>query len=87
MTKYYRVLKDTFLWEKGAIISNENTEDHVGYTPIEDIWNKFTDQNEYISAPYIEQSPQWFERVYATNLEKLIFKTAGQLKKALNFVK
>lgn len=83
MTKYYRVLKDTFLWEKGAILSNES--DYSQYSPIEDIWDKFTEQNECISAPYIEQSPKWFQRVYVSNLEKMIFKTAEQLKKAMSF--
>lgn len=79
MTKYYRVLKDTFLWEKDAILSNNEDNNH--YSPIEDIWDKLEDQDEYITAKYIENNPKWFQRVYATNLEKKIFKTAEMLKK------
>ena len=87
MTKYYRVKKDTFLWEEGAIISNTNTSG--GYSPVEDIWNKTKDQNEYITSKIIEDdiNSDFFERVYADNLEKMIFKTKDQLKDAFkNFV-
>lgn len=77
MTKYYRVKQDNFLWEKGAILKQDGS----GYTPIEDIWDK-TEFNgtEYISTKIIESQPEWFERVYTDNVEKMVFKTKEQLK-------
>jgi len=47
--KYYRVIKDTFLWEKGAILKQCTNGNH-GYEPIEDIWNKTENQTEYITT-------------------------------------
>lgn len=86
MTKYYRVIKDTFIWEKDAILSNKECSN--GYMPIEDIWNKFSEQAEYITTKFIENNPEWFERVYTDNLEKMMFKTKDQLKEAYNkFIK
>lgn len=84
--KYYRVIKDTFLWEVGAILRQMDC--GTGYKPIEDIWNKTKDQREYITNNLIENNPEWFERVYTDNVEKMVFKTKEQLKEAFNsFVK
>lgn len=81
MNKYYRVIKDTFLWEEGAILCDiENT---MGYRPISDVWNKFTEQNEYITKKLIENNPEWFERVYESNFEKAVFVTKEQYKKMM----
>jgi hypothetical protein len=79
--KYYRVLKDNFLWEIGAILKENDLKN--GYVPIEDIWD-VTEFNckEYISSRIIENNPDWFERVYPDNLDKLIFKTKEELRKA-----
>lgn len=87
MSKYYRVLKDTFLWKEGAILEN-NVNNGNGYTPIEDIWDaegltfqkKTTNSTgEYISAVVIENSPEWFERVYKSKFDKFINKTQAAL--------
>ena len=86
MTKYYRVIKDNPLWEVGAIVSNE--QDDSQYLPIEDVWDKFEDQTEYLSAPCVEQSPKFFERVYKSKGEKMLFVTAKTFKKAFDkFIK
>lgn len=81
MNKYYRVIKDTFLWEEGAILKER--EDKIGYEPLCDVWNKFEDQNEYISKRIIENNPEWFERVYESSLEKAVFVTKEQYKKMM----
>ncbi len=80
MIKYFRVVKETPLWEIGAIISDElENEQYIG---IEDIWNKTKNQTEYLSRSIIEENvPEFFQRVYKSNGEKLIFKTAEQMKK------
>jgi len=85
--KYYRVIKDNFLWEVGAIL-RENDNDPKGYVPVEDIWNKLQNQTEYISIRIIENNPEYFERVYQDNLDKMIFKTKEQIKETFNkFIK
>jgi len=85
--KYYRVVKDTFLWNKGAILKlgEDLGNGEGGYMPIEDIWNANDSvPNEYINAKIIEASPEWFERVYADNLEKMVFKTKAQMKESFS---
>ena len=79
MTKYYRVKRDTFLWEEGAIL-REN-EQRNGYIPLQDVWNKTENQSEYITKNLIENNPDWFERVYEGSIDKLTFVTKEQLKK------
>jgi len=78
MKKYYRVKKDTFIWEKGAILHQEGS----GYVAVEDVWNTVNIENEYISSSIIESQPDWFERVYESKTEKALFVTADGLKKA-----
>lgn len=85
--KYYRVIKDTFMWEIGAILG-ENAHGSSGYVGIEDIWDKHKNMDEYISKHIVENSPEFFERVYTDNVEKMVFKTKEQLKEAFNsFIK
>ena len=63
MTKYYRVKKPTFIWNEGAILSDEEVDN--GYTAIEDCWDACDEVGgEYISKRIIEAQPEWFERVY-----------------------
>lgn len=64
MVKCYRAKKDSFMWKKGAILIEEN-----GYRPISDLWD-MTEKNgtEYISSGIIENSPEWFERVYEISI-------------------
>ncbi len=83
MTKYYRVIKDNFLWDVGAILKKDN--DEKGYTPIDEIFCKL-ERNilEYITADIIEDSSEYFERVYGVNLlTKTVFKTKEEAKEIL----
>ena len=84
--KYYRVIKENFMWEVGAILEHNPSLGHKegGYEPVEDVWNKQEDQTEYISAYLIEKSPEFFERVYTNDVEKVIFKTKEELKNQFN---
>jgi len=81
--KYYRAIKDSFLWSKGAIVAFD---EHLGsgeggYRPIEDIWNANNSVlSEYITARIVESSPEWFERVYSDSVSKMVFKTAQEMK-------
>ena len=85
MAKYYRVLQDTFIWDEDAILQYQsNFGSEGGYRPIEDIWNKFDDQDEYISTKYIEQNPKYFQRVYRNKAEEMVFLTAHEMKKLYN---
>lgn len=90
MTKYYRVTQDNFLWEKGAILKHSAENDIVssrgGYSPENDIWD-ITEHNgtEYISAPIIENNPDWFERVYEVKgVSKVLYKTKSAAKEYLS---
>lgn len=88
-TKYYRVKKDTFLWQAGAIleIDRENGS-KGGYSPISDIWDVITDKEdvdgEYISAVFVENNPEWFERVYKVDLAtKTIYEVKEKAKELM----
>lgn len=83
MSKYYRVLKDTFIWKEGAIL--EYSPMLGGYTPIEDIWNTTpVNEGEYISSRIVEHenNTDTFERVYRDTLKDTVFRTAEQLKES-----
>lgn len=90
MTKYYRVKKDHPFWEVGAIISNE--EDKKTYHAVEDIWDKIKmdkdsegKDKKYVEyTMVVENASDFFERVYKSSTDKLMFKTAEQLKKVYN---
>lgn len=73
---YYRVKKDTFLWDKGAILEKQKFTQGMGYVAINDLWDATEHMgNEYISARIIENDPDWFERVYPVNLvSKTVYK-------------
>lgn len=65
MSKFYRVLKDTPVWEAGAILTKNSDGD---YEAISDLWNTdATDKHKDIIIELdtiVENSPEWFERVY-----------------------
>lgn len=62
---YYRAIKDSFLWKKGAILElDEDKGSEGGYYAIEDVWDVVENGDEYISAFIIENNPDWFERIY-----------------------
>ena len=87
MDKYYRVIKDNFLWENWAILkfNPQLWNGKWGYNPIDDIWAKnSTVWNEYITAPIVESNPEFFQRVYCGNLERMVFVTRDVLLKSYN---
>lgn len=80
--KYYRCVKDNFLWKKGAILFVDG--DQV--RPISDVWdvNEHVD-SEYISLPNIVANPEWFERVYKVDLIKsTVYKVKAEAQKLLD---
>lgn len=82
MEKFYRVIKENFLWEVGAIL--EMNESGKGFKPIEDIYYKIENCTEYISTYVIENSPEYFERVYKVNLAtKVVYELKEEAKKLL----
>lgn len=66
MEKFYKVIKENFLWEVGAVLKQNSNSN--GYVPVDDIYKNHEDSNEYISAKIIEASPEYFQRVYKVNL-------------------
>lgn len=64
--KYYKVIKENFLWEAGAILV-DGYDNGKGYQVIDDIFKKH-EAGEYISTEIIENSPEYFERVYKIDL-------------------
>jgi len=89
MSKYYRVKRDSFLWDKGAILEyrKESDDYNEGYHCIDDIWDA-TEHNEgeYIATrDIIEKNPTWFERVYQVNvLKKTMYLLKGEAKKVIS---
>lgn len=80
--KYYRVLKDTPLWNEGAIISNEVSS---RYSAVNDLWDALDLNNEYLTCHIIESpnNSQFFERVYPVGkLEKMLFGNKKQAQAA-----
>lgn len=75
--KYYRVLQDTFLWDKGAVLSSEGN----GYRAVDEIFTKEFTGTEYISDKIIENNPEWFQKVYPVNLlSKTVYKVREEAK-------
>lgn len=64
--KYYKVLKENFLWEVGTIL--HPSINSPGYIPVDPIYYKIEDCVEYISSKIIETSPEYFQRVYKVDL-------------------
>lgn len=68
----YRVLKDTFLWKKDAILK-KNYEGN-GYVAIDELYTLPHTGEEWISSRIIENSPEWFEPIEDTVWEKFVEK-------------
>lgn len=67
MSKYYRVLKETPIWEEGCILSNDSGH----YKPISDLWVKDikgVDEAWWEGAAAVENQPTWFQRVYEVSV-------------------
>jgi len=83
MNKFYKVVKENFLWEIGAVLKQTN--DEKGYIPINDIYKKIEDSKEYISKNIIENCPEYFQRVYAVNLiSKIVYKLKKEAKELID---
>lgn len=79
----YRVLKDNFLWKKNAILHyHTDLGTTGGYKTDEKDYQQPKVNGEYISAPIIENSPDWFEPIEDTVWEKFVAKVE-QAKKDL----
>ena len=63
--KYFKVIKENFLWDVGCIL--ETISDGGGYRPIDDIYKKH-EGNEYITSHIVENSPEYFQRVFKVDL-------------------
>jgi len=89
MSKFYKVIKENFLWDIGAILQRKKYEDEKcrsdGYSSIDHIYNKHEEHsNEYISSSVVENSPEYFERVYPVNLvTKTVYKIKEEAKTML----
>lgn len=74
MAKYYKVIKENFLWQVGAIVSDYTG----GYRPIDatSIWDMTNvNESDYISKRVVEASPDYFREVFPINLlTKTIYK-------------
>lgn len=74
------MLKETPIWEVGCIISNTGT--NGGYLPIEDVWTRFPAVSTYYEGKEAVEAPEnskWFERVYPSPTDKLVFVTKEKL--------
>ncbi len=71
----YRVLKDNFLWKKDAILHyHADFGTKGGYHTEEEDYQQPTVNGEYISAPIVENSPEWFEPIEDMIWEKFVEK-------------
>ena len=86
--RYYKVIKDHPLWINNAIISNDR-ENNCNYFAINEIFckdipNLSDPENWSDGKELIENSPEFFERVYRVeNSKNIIYETK---EKALQFI-
>ena len=80
--KYYKVIKENFLWEVGAIIGYEGS----GYRPIDSIFKESEyDETEYISEKIVENYPEYFQRVYKVDLAtRVLYETKDKAIELIN---
>jgi len=81
--RYYKVIKENFLWEVGAIL--DTSANSNGYAPIDDVYVKHEDNaKEYISSKIVEDSPEYFQRVWKVNLAtRVIYETKDKAKELI----
>lgn len=83
MARFFRNKTGNFLWDEGAIVSNEHDED--GYKAISNIWDHVGLDGEYITAKIIESpdNADFFEEVWPIGkLEKMVFGNKKQAQAA-----
>jgi hypothetical protein len=67
MEKFYKVIKENFLWEVGAILKPASN--GRGYDAQDELYAKDeAASNEYVSTAVVEGQPEYFQRVYKVNL-------------------
>lgn len=80
--KYYKVIKENFLWEVGAIL-HEN-QNKCGYVPIDDIYRIHENNSEYITQSIVENSSEYFQRVYKVDLvTRVLYETKEKAKELM----
>ena len=87
--RFYKVLKDTPIWDIGTILiqnrDEDDEEEYTGYIPISDVFYKVDDTSEYISSVFIETQPEWFQRVYKTTVDgKEVYRQKDEIKEIFN---
>lgn len=75
--RFYKVIKETPAWDVGAIIKHDGSD---GYVALNDLFNKeHTGRGYFESGTIIENSPEWFERVYPVSLvTKTVYKAKAE---------
>jgi len=84
--KYYRVIKENFLWDINAILEEKKSlGSHGGYKPVDEVFIKHEEQNdEYISSLIVENDSEYFERVYKVNLAtRIVYDIKDRVKELL----
>lgn len=71
--KYYKVVKETPAWERGAILECDGD---GGYKAINDLWDKIENNGDYVEIKKVVEGSDFFERVYAMGkASKMLFVT------------
>lgn len=79
--KYYKVIKENFLWEVDSILSNAGMDN--GYRPVDDVFKRH-DGNEYITSDIVENEPEYFQRVYKVDLAtRVVYEVKERAKELL----
>jgi len=79
--KNYKVIKENFLWEVWCIL--KVNESGCWYIPIDEVYKKH-EWGEYISSIIIENSPDYFQRVYKVNLlTRTVYKVKEEAREML----
>jgi hypothetical protein len=69
--KYYKVIKDTPAWKKGAILKQDADGD---YRAINDLWDAIEDLGSYHETGRVVEHSSFYERVYAMGkAQKMLF--------------
>lgn len=78
---YFKVIKENFLWDVGCIL--KPIEGGSGFLPVDDVFKRH-EGDEYISKHIIEDSPDYFQRVYKVDLiSRVVYETKDRAKELL----
>ena len=84
--KFYKVVKENFMWQVGAILEHTGSS---AYRPLEEneLWcvSDKAVGNDWVAERIVENSPDYFERVYPVNLiTKTIYKVKAEAMEFIN---